>query len=271
MCGTCAGGYVILRGIRGPGISAAYACLCDAGRGRLASTAGVETVQSAAELDALYGGERPTISDSNWRAKLEAAGVPRAWAGFTLDSYRAKFSGDPIALRYVEYAGVWSRQSHSERSDLIFYGPNGTGKSGMAVSIAREVVMARQTVRCWSLRDLVTAWRDLFRLRMDGEAQPSEPAFVASLVGVDVLILDEIGGDKMTDFVEQTLTGIVDARQKVCRPTLLTLNIPKGPKDGDAAALSALLGPALMDRLRERGQFWPMVGASKRARFTRSA
>ena len=56
---------------------------------------------------------------------------------------------------------------------------------------------------------------------------------------------------------------IVDMRQKSFKPTILTVNVAAA--DGEPSqAMAQLLGPALFDRLRERAQFWPMMGKSAR-------
>ena len=72
--------------------------------------------------------------------------------------------------------------------------------------------------------------------------------------------------DKMGFLESKTpSTQYITFIEKIFRDILLTLNIPADVQAADETVyLTTLLGPTLMDRLRERGQFWPMLGRSKR-------
>ena len=80
-----------------------------------------------------------------------------------------------------------------------------------------------------------------------------------------VLVLDEWGGEGLSDFVEKALTLTIDRRQKAQVPTIITLNLAADVDDSVAVEqLVQMFGPSLADRLRERAQFWPIWGKSKR-------
>jgi DNA replication protein DnaC len=89
----------------------------------------------------------------------------------------------------------------------------------------------------------------------------SETDIINSLVGRDLLILDDIGKEprKDMDFVQRILFAIIDGRYKSLRPIVLTTN--KTPEE-----LNIYLGDASFDRLYEMtgGVFQKMTGKSYR-------
>ena len=104
-------------------------------------------------------------------------------------------------------------------------------------------------------------WRDTFR----ADAETSELGILDMLEVPHVLVLDEWGGEGLSDFVEKALTLTIDRRQKAQVPTIITLNLAADVDDGVAIEqLVQMFGPSLADRLRERAQFWPIWSKSKR-------
>ena len=78
--------------------------------------------------------------------------------------------------------------------------------------------------------------------------------------------LDEWGGEGLSEFVEKALTLAIDRRQKAQVPTIITLNLAADvANDVATEQLVEMFGPSLADRLRERAQFWPIWGKSKRS------
>jgi DNA replication protein DnaC len=229
---------------------------------------GIEKHLGEIELLALFGGTLPTYAIDH-SERVQACGVPKNWSRRTLDTLETAFAADKLTVRYVRYARAWLDEAIETRTDLVFYGPNGTGKSGMAVSVLRGALEKGDTVRFESVPDLMIAWRELFRVRGEHEeAAESEGAMLDRLCRPSLLVLDELTGQRATEFVESTVTLIVDRRQKDQRPTILTLNVPADlTPNAETEFLAMTLGPRLMDRLRERGQFWPMMGDSKRKAF----
>ena len=105
-------------------------------------------------------------------------------------------------------------------------------------------------------------WRDTFR----ADAETSELGILDMLEVPHVLVLDEWGGEGLSDFVEKALTLTIDRRQKAQVPTIITLNLSAQiANDVATEQLVEMFGPSLADRLRERAQFWPIWGKSRRS------
>jgi DNA replication protein DnaC len=244
------------------GGSFAARCLCRQGQRKSPAIASMGSVYDAASLARMFPAGLPAAVDP-LPGLMTAAGVPARGIVWTFDSYRAHFSQTPMAVRYAEYGPLWAKKPLAQRSDLVLYGTHGVGKSGFTVALARQLLAQGERVKWWYVPELLLAWQATFSGKGDTHA------FFEELVGYDVLMLDELMGQKATEFVESTLTTIVNARQRAERPTILTLNVTAASADAERRELTTLLGTALMDRLAEHAELWPFRGASQRPVYKR--
>jgi len=114
--------------------------------------------------------------------------------------------------------------------NLLFLGALGVGKTHAALAAAR----AR-----WDRGDDVTFWPtvELFdALRPDGGAT------VADLTGVDLLILDDLGVEKPSDWTSERLYAVVNRRWMNRLPIIATSNL-------EPAGLAGVLGGRTWSRL----------------------
>jgi DNA replication protein DnaC len=281
-CGTCEDqGWVVVErpapvAIYGPGqtVVSAVACLCVQGeRRRVANT---------------RDGRRPLSLDEVWtpeaiaqafpsgtahgaavvaRERLVATGLPVVMREWTLDSYRRVVIGkDPDRVRYGHYGENWINERADERADIVLFGSKGTGKTGLAVALARGAYDKGASMRYTTARELILTFRQAMR---DDEGG-GELGVDARFRDPQVLVIDEVGGAPMTDYQLDTLTSLVDARQKAKKQTILTLNVADNMLSGDAQQqVIELFGARLADRLVEAALWWPLMGASKRKARTR--
>lgn len=211
-----------------------------------------------------------------WEAKhhdrgrqVAASGVGERFAGFTLESFMARFGTDRSAKRFVNWARTWAEASADKRSDVVMVGPNGTGKTGLAVAMMRAAIERGETAYFTELETLSIRWRATYGTR-DDESGETEAEVLDAMTRVGVLVLDEVTGTKATEFIEDKLREIVIVRQRALRPTILTMNVPAALGEDAAAleeAMAIILGPTLFDKLRERTQFFAMFGPSRREAF----
>lgn len=239
----------------------AVRCLCETGRknneGSKMST--LADVWPEHRLLAYWPSGVPAVQ-FKLQAQLKEAGFMPVMTTWTLATYREQLVSQRRNLRpFAKYAQVWIETDKYSRADVVIYGPPGTGKTGLAVSIARGCIERGETVLISGARDLFNRWRET--IKPDG---PSEEDVLSGPREVDVLVLDELGGTKLTEFVGDYLLALIDYRQKSRKPTILTLNLPpKVLANETEQIMRDLFGPALFDRLVQ-GTFWYLDGESVR-------
>lgn len=250
-----------------------YACLCALGQRKPANIQTIRDVADAAILRELFpdGLPQETIG---WSTRLEACGVGRAESRYTFETFAQRFKGDKINERHLHVAQLWIETDANKRSDLVFFGSHGRGKTGLTVAIAHALVARKDaSVLFTSCESIAARIRGTYRhAGEDGRYDPSDRAeteqdIMAALTQVGTLIVDEVTGVKLTEFVDDKLRTIVTQRQRMERATLLTLNVDASLATEPAlieATLARILGSALYDRLAERAQFLAFFGASTR-------
>lgn len=122
--------------------------------------------------------------------------------------------------------------------NLVLFGPTGTGKTFAAVAAARVRFDAGDEVQFWPIVELLDA------IRPNGDPD----AWNAAVYDAQVLILDDLGAARATDWTDERLYALVNRRWLDERPTIVTTNLH--PRDlatniGDRMA-SRVLGGAMV-------------------------
>jgi len=123
-----------------------------------------------------------------------------------------------------------------QREDALFLGPPGTGKSHLAQAIGRAVIQQGYRV---IYREVHTLLEELADATLDG----TRKAYLADLVAVPLLIIDDLGLRKLPHTAAEDLLEVIMRRYERAA-TLLTSNRPVddwGKLLGDTAAVTALL------------------------------
>lgn len=124
--------------------------------------------------------------------------------------YREATIASPQALSWMN--GYLAGQ----RKSLVILGPTGTGKTWQAAAIARELLVSHTVPVTY-----VTVADFLEAMRPSG-ADPDMALF--SLV--PVLILDDLGAEKMTDWGAEQLYKLAHHRSHNALPVIVTSNLP---------------------------------------------
>jgi len=111
---------------------------------------------------------------------------------------------------------------------LLFTGTNGIGKTHLAVAVLREL-WTRKGVRgqFWDFHELTREIRDSY----NPETRTTELQVLEPVIRADVLLLDDLGAWKMTDWINDTLFHVMNSRYMAKRATLITTNF----EDADRA------------------------------------
>jgi DNA replication protein DnaC len=106
---------------------------------------------------------------------------------------------------------------------LWFDGPVGTGKTSLAILVAKAASEAGRTYAVFPVPRLLAEIRRTF----DSDAGETYMRLFQRLCTVDLLVLDDLGAEKQTEWVLEQLYSIVNERWQDRRSIVVTTNVPE--------------------------------------------
>jgi DNA replication protein DnaC len=149
---------------------------------------------------------------------------------------------DPVVLRRVRAFIRGLAENLDDGRGLWFDGPVGTGKTSLAILVAKAAKQAGRSYAVYPVPRLLAEIKRTF----DRDASDSYLGFFRRLCYVDLLVLDDLGAEKQTEWVLEQLFSIVNERWQDRRSIVVTTNIP----DPDPEAPGLLLRAGVRE-LRE--------------------
>jgi DNA replication protein DnaC len=144
---------------------------------------------------------------------------------------------------------------------LCLIGPPGIGKTHIAVAILRHAILESQARGLfYDVRDLLRVIRSTY----NPVVRTAEMDILRPVMEAELLVLDDLGAEKTTDWVEETMNLIVNTRYNERRPTIFTTNYEDLPDDTDLDTLKVRVGFRMHSRLREMCEFLEYDGADYR-------
>ena len=142
---------------------------------------------------------------------------------------------DPMVLRPVR-AFIRTIDDNLEAGrGLWFDGPVGTGKTSLAILVAKAAKDAGRSYAVYPVPRLLAEIKRTF----DRDSNDNYMGFFRRLCTVDVLVLDDLGAEKQTEWVLEQLYSIINERWQDRRSIVVTTNIPDPDPDAPARMLRA--------------------------------
>jgi DNA replication protein DnaC len=141
----------------------------------------------------------------------------------------------------------------TEGLGLLFTGGTGVGKTHLAVAILKELVLGKGARgQFWDFHSLIREIRNCY----NPDTRVTEVQFLQPIVDIDVLVLDDLGAWKMTDWMVDTLFYIINSRYIGKRSTIITTNLHDEParvaRDDDSNRRTEYLVERVGQPLRSR-------------------
>lgn len=144
---------------------------------------------------------------------------------------------------------------------LVVFGPTGTGKTHAAFGALRA--LSASGVQC---RWVALTASDLFARLRPRHGVDSEEEF-GRLATAGVLVIDDIGAHKGSEWTDEILTRLINHRYQDQRPTLYISNLPPVPSRG-VAGFDQVVGERVSSRLAECATELVITGPDRRRAVT---
>ena len=207
-----------------------------------------------------FGADDRRVSRCDCRLKqksealLAAARIPKRYEHCELSNF--EFEGPHRYLASARMAACKFVEEYPlENSGLLLIGSIGVGKTHLAAGIIKELILSKG-IAClfYDYRELLKEIQNSY----NHSVKATELEVLRPVFETEVLVLDELGAVKPTEWVWDTVSLILNTRYNNNRTTIITTNYPDDParetsgSSESARAQRSARGETLGDRIGER-------------------
>ena len=164
--------------------------------------------------------------DARVETLQKKSGLSKRMMNYGLDNFRPMVSESTqrALAKVTDYIMNWDENQEAGKG-LYLCGGVGTGKTHLAVAVLNELIRRR---RIPALFVTVPELLDNLRGTYDNPGRNLDE-WMDAVKNADFLVLDDLGSEKPTAWVQERIFVIVNHRYREALPTVFTSNI--GPKD----------------------------------------
>lgn len=155
----------------------------------------------------------------------ETANIPQNYLDASLDNFAIP-QDNPVARQGLGTVLMQVRSfvrefPAGEKPGLLLVGAPGTGKTHLAVAAVRALLARGHECLFFDYQDLLTRIRSGY----DAASGAADREAYRSALDTEVLLLDDLGAHRVTDWVEDTVTAIITSRCNQKKPLIATTNL----------------------------------------------
>ncbi|HEY0077134.1 MAG TPA: ATP-binding protein [Pyrinomonadaceae bacterium] len=209
-------------------------------------------------------------TENHGRKLLEQSRIPRRYLdaapgrkeGCSLQNYYPA-PNNGSQLRAFNYAFRLTREYPAVDRGLLFTGTVGVGKTHLSVAILRGLIDKGVGCLFYEFGSLLKEIQNSY----NPVSQTSELKVLAPVYEAEVLVLDELGASKPTDWVRDTMMQIINTRYNDKKLTIFTTNYLDARRQPTDETLEDRIGARLRSRLYEMCKTVVIEGEDFRRRF----
>ena len=182
------------------------------------------------------------------QALLAAARIPKRYEHCELSNFESDGPHRLLASSRLA-AGKFVEEYPVDSTGLLLIGSIGVGKTHLAVGIIKELILSKG-IAClfYDYRELLKQIQNSY----NDSVKATELEVLRPVFETEVLVLDELGAVKPTEWVWDTVSLILNARYNDSRTTIITSNFDDRSAGAVAGPRGAAREETLGDRIGER-------------------